>query len=190
MKIIDLAIIIIIIIIITIILHKKYDYFASLSQNDEAIANVASLYNSGNFTANNMTITKQLCIIDGGDSPICLSGDGKGNLVLNGGLTVNNVINANGGITGPNNNINVGGNLNITGGLTATGDIGAANIGASGNVSGNSLNSTGGMTLHGPIATTGQGGNSCYLTMTDVNGRNNCVAMDNNGKIWFPQGSN
>ncbi len=41
---------------------SNIDDFASLAQNDETIANVASLYNSGNFTVSNANITGALSV--------------------------------------------------------------------------------------------------------------------------------
>ncbi len=52
-------ILLIIILIITCYLFLKLENFSSISQNEETIANVASLYNSGNLKSTNLSITKQ-----------------------------------------------------------------------------------------------------------------------------------
>ncbi len=137
MKIIDLAIIIIIIIIITIILHKKYDYFASLSQNEEAISNIAGLFNTGNATISNMTVTNSLA----SNGQTVLLGPNNNNWSIQ---TPNNTKiiefipgNGSGGwnyskfaqLDVNSNNFNVGGlNTNLGGSLNVTGPIAANSI--------------------------------------------------------------
>jgi hypothetical protein len=107
-----------IIVLLVLFLYRNYIAEENFATDLEAVANVASLYNTGNFQVNNMNVTQDAKV--GGTASI------SGNAVISGNASVAqnlnaNVISASNGITTnssliTNTNSNEGGNISIRNG--------------------------------------------------------------------------
>ena len=107
----NIIIIVLVILLIIVYFCSKSEGFAT---NDEAIANVASIYNKDNMTVTNMTATnlvqgKALYVsgTDKGTTHFPYLGDGKGDNYIRGTTHVEN------------GDLNVTKNLNVTGAITS-----------------------------------------------------------------------
>ena len=106
-----IGIIIIILLIIVIIYNNNIEYFIT---DVEAVANVASLYNSQNFTVSNLKATNNLDIL--GETKL------NNNLNVSGITQLNNNLNVS-GTTKLNNNLTVSGTTQLNNNLTVSGDV-------------------------------------------------------------------
>ena len=112
----QLVLFIILILIIITILYNTNEYFTT---DTEALANIASLYNSGNFTLTNASITNDLNV----NGLLTASGDAKmnSNVYIEGNAQMNKNLIVNGD-TNLNKNITIGGQAQIGNNLSVGGD--------------------------------------------------------------------
>ena len=136
--------------------NNNRENFTTMAENIETVANTASLYNTGNFTATNLNVTGTLTVngvpVTGSNSTLNIPNINTGTIGAN-SASVNGAIAASGDIKG--GSITTGGNVSssglITGAIQASGDIKGDSVTTDKIISSNTLNLTGHLVVSSDI---------------------------------------
>ena len=105
---------------------NEYEYFDTQVVSNEAIQNIASIYNTSNMSLTNLNVTGNLTLGN------WILNDSSDNLMIKNKTTNNTItISATGTITPSNNILNINGNITASGNIDASGDIKGNNISSS-----------------------------------------------------------